>query len=135
MTFLINVLMLPAILSRTLSQLTWFSTFTLAGTTVSYIILIYMMLKFRSNSQEFNQEQYNIEPVTVNTDFSFVNWGGMVPYLTVYSGLWENTASILQLYSEFEKPSNFLKSYTKITVCVVSYIFVQGVIGYLTFGQ
>ena len=61
--------------------------------------------------------------------------GGMVPYLTVYSGLWENTASILQLYSEFEKPSNFLKSYTKITVCVVSYIFVQGVIGYLTFGQ
>jgi hypothetical protein len=64
-----------------------------------------------------------------------VKWGGLVPYLTVYSGLWENTSSILQLYSEFEKPNNFMKSYTKVTVIVVSYIFIIGALGYLTFGK
>ena len=57
-----------------------------------------------AQSGDVKVHEYGMEPLTVNIDASYVNWNGMLSYITIYSALWENTACIIQLYSEYEKP-------------------------------
>jgi hypothetical protein len=94
-----------------------------------------MEIELLQNSDEVNLKLYDIEPVTLNTSLFYVKWGGMIPYLTIYSGLWENTTSILLLYSEYESPCAFMKNYFRITTGLVFSIFLLSALGYLTFGQ
>jgi small-conductance mechanosensitive channel len=117
-----------------LSEIANFSAFALFGTIFSFVLLLIMEVKLLTNSAEENKELYNIDPVSINTNFFYVNWAGIIPYLTIYSGLWENTTSILLFYAEYESPCTFMKNYFRITTGVVMCIFILSALGYSTFG-
>ena len=95
-----NFLLIPAILQPTLSRLAYFSAVIILIGYASGIVGDVEWAKITKLSEQERLDQYGIEPVTVNIDPLFVNWSGMLSYITIYSSLWENSACIIQLYSE-----------------------------------
>ena len=78
-----------------------------------------------------------MEPITVNTDITYFKkdtWAWM-SYVTIYSALWENTACILQLYNESEKPQQFVRNYSIISILFAVWVTAGCGMAYSCFGQ
>jgi amino acid permease len=135
LVLIINMVLLPFLLREKYSNLTNFSAFCLTGTLISFALLLFMCFRILRNEEKYNNEYYNLEPVTVNTDLTYIKWGGMIPYMTIYSGLWENSINVLQLYAEYEKPREFMRAYAFAGVIISILLATISVVGYLTFGQ
>ena len=59
----------------------------------------------------------------------------MLSYITIYSSLWENSACIIQLYSESQNPDKFVRNYTIISICYVVFTATASAEMYKMFGQ
>jgi hypothetical protein len=95
MVLLINLVLIPFLLKEKYSDLTKFSAFCLAGTIISFASLLIMCFQILNNEDTHNHEHYKLEPVSVNTDATYIRWGGMISYMTIYSGLWQNSINVL----------------------------------------
>lgn len=80
------------------------------------------------------EHEYGMEPLTVNTDISYVQWSGMLSYITIYSALWENTACIIQLYSEYEHQKQFILKYSVMNCFFAMYVTIGSATAYDCFG-
>lgn len=77
-----------------------------------------------------------MKPITVNTDITYANkstWA-WVSYITIYQAIWENTACIIQLYNEAEKPNEFMRNFSAISIIFAVFITSGSAFAYSCFG-
>lgn len=105
---LLNLAIIPAILQPTLQKLSYFTAVSVFLMMAAFTGFINEIRFMDAQSEDVKVHEYGMDPVTVNIDISYVKWSGMLAYITIYSALFENTACIIHLYSEYDTPKTFI---------------------------
>jgi len=131
----ITIILLPVILQKKLTGISYFSMVVLFFAGISVWIIMFICLKLYKMPEAAIKVDYGLNITAKDRDYKYWNFQMIPYYLAGSMNIFEGQASILNFYAEADKPQTFFHIQRSVIVFNVFLQLVLGIVGYITFGS
>lgn len=132
---LFDFLLVPVLLQREMKSIGYFSIFCLTSTLVAVSMVIYLEADIFKNGPEYATGKLKLTLTKQDLEYKLIDWAQIPMFVSTFMCIFEGNSSIMNIYSEVDKPQVFTKQLLVGFIVVILACTCFGLFGYLTFGQ
>lgn len=132
---LIDLVLLPFVLQKSLKNVAIFSIFALASTIVSIGIVLGLESEIKSHSYTFIQREMSLHLDDNDFNYKYIEWANLPIVASTFMALYEGNSIIISIYAETAEPKHFVRDVIVGYSAVASFAILFGYFSYLTLGD
>ena len=132
---LIDLVLLPFVLQKSLKNVAIFSIFALASSLVTIGIVFGLEGEIQSHSYTFIQREMALHLDDSDFKYKYIEWANMPLVASTFMALYEGNSIIVSIYAETAEPKHFVRDVIIGYSVVASFGIGFGYFSYLTLGD